>query len=161
MKKHLAKMGLLAFALAGATVPSASAANSTTHAAAFHAYNASQVADIDYVFNAVYNKASGVRPVIAPINMVPNYGFTPPSNVKFWVDGVVGSGVASLTWTIYAYNPDGSFVASGSGTKTGSGLFDVPTFLTNGLVNVDDYISLYAELPANTSTRFFGVLQMN
>lgn len=150
MNKHVPKAALVAFALVEAFVPDASALTNT-HAAAFHAYNAGEVTSIDYVAGAVYNIAPDPRAAIAPVGFVPPYGWG--GTATFYVDGTVPSG--SLSFTMYAFNPSGVYVNSVNSTVSG-GNFDKRVDLPNA--HHLHYISILSVLPANTATRFFGIL---
>ncbi len=129
-------------------------ANTNTHGANWHAYNASQVADIDYLSEGVRNINASSRTVIGSI------GFHPPPDwaggaATFWVDGSNAAG-KSTAITLAAFNWNGVVQSTVSTTQTAA-TYDVPLTLTN--LTTFSYINGIVTLPSfgGGQTVFRGV----
>ncbi len=146
------KLGVLSVAAGLALVAQTASARMDQHGAAFRAYNAGQNGDIDFLVSGVRNLATSPRAVIAPVVID-----TPAStSLSVLVDGSNYSG-ATTSFTLYAYNYEGTFQSSISGSSSAA-TYD--TYLTLATVGPWSYVSCLATLPANASGTLFGVTTM-
>lgn len=128
-------------------------ANTTTHGANWHAYNASQVADIDYLGDGVRNLNANSRPVIGAVGFHPPPGWVGGA-ATFWVDGTNAAG-KSTSITLTAFNWNGAVQSTVSTTQSVA-TYDVALTLTS--LNEFSYVSGIVTLPGSGGlTLFRGV----
>jgi len=135
----------------GAITP-AFAVTSTNHAAAFHAFDFGQAADIDYTPNAVRNMAGSTRYVIAPLVRVP----TTDGSLKVNVAGT-HSGTQTTSCTLYSVSSTGSLLGSKGLTMTTSGAWTATMTIAAGLAPETASAALVCSLGPGTVTALFGV----
>ncbi len=132
---------------------SASATNINTSGTACHAYNAAQVADIDYIQSGARNYATSPRSVICPVPREPLASGATTGYV--YVDGSNAAGT-STSCTLSSYNYNGTFLGSVSFTSSAA-TYDNGLSLTSAQLSTFAYTAVLCTLPANSGSTIFGV----
>jgi hypothetical protein len=155
MKSRLARIGLLfvTSALVLLVGTRANAVQINTSGTICQAFNAGQVADIDYLSTGVRNLNISPRAVVCSIQrQAPGTAV----NTTFTVAGVNPSG-ALTAGTVYAYGPDGSIRGSQSFSSTAA-FYSIPLTFPAAQMTFFTLNSAVITLPGTSSSVFTGVI---